>query len=85
MEAKTTATLRLKTSGEVVGEIVNEYGMVVSSGRFGVMTEDEFRKCLQLTQKVFMEVPSDDAIELIKKLLSFRKSESSAGASLERW
>ncbi len=85
MEAKTTATLRLKTSGEVVGEIVNEYGNVISSGRFGVMTEDEFRQCLQLIQKVFLEVPSADAIELIGRLLSLCKSQGSERVYLDRW
>ncbi len=85
MQAKTVATLRLKASGEVVGEIENEYGMVVSSRRFGVMTEDEFRKCLKLTEKVFLEVPSADAIEVIGKLLSLGKSESARGAAVDVW
>ena len=62
MKAKTTATLRLKTSGEVIGEIVNEYDKVVSSRHFGVMTEDEFRKCLKLIEKIFLEVPATDVI-----------------------
>ena len=57
MKARTTATLRLKTSGEVVGEVENEHGIVVSSRHFGVMTENEFQKCLQLIEKTFLEVP----------------------------
>ena len=57
MKAITTATLRLKSSGEVVGEIENQYGKVVSSGRFGVMTEDEFLKCVKLVEKALLEVP----------------------------
>jgi hypothetical protein len=56
MKAKTTATLSLKTSGEVIGEIVNENDKVVSSKNFGVMTEDEFRKCLKRIEKVFVQV-----------------------------
>ncbi len=63
MKDKATATLRLKASGEVVGEIVNEQGRVVSSKRFGLMTEDEFRKNLQQVEKVFSGA-SNDAIEL---------------------
>jgi hypothetical protein len=59
MKDKATATLRLKASGEVVGEIVNEQGRVVSSKRFGLMTEDEFRKNLQHVEKVFSEASSD--------------------------
>ncbi len=57
MKAITTATLRLKSSGEVVGEIENEYGKVVSSRRFGVMTEDEFQKCLKLVERALLEGP----------------------------
>jgi hypothetical protein len=56
MKAKTTATLRLKTSGEVIGEIVNENDKVVSSRKFGVMTEDEFRECLKRIEKIFVQV-----------------------------
>lgn len=85
MESKTTATLRLKRSGEVVGEILNEYGKVVSSGRFGIMTEDEFRKYLILIEKVFLEIPSADAMELIGKLLSVLKSQSARRASIDEW
>lgn len=61
VKAKTTATLRLKTSGEVVGEIENEYGNVVSSRLFGIMTEDQFRKCLKLIEKALLEVPEASA------------------------
>ncbi len=60
MEAKATATLRLKTSGEVIGEISNEYDRVISSRHFGVMTEDEFRKCLRLIERVCLEVPATE-------------------------
>lgn len=62
MKAKTIATLRFKASGEVVGEIVNEHGMVVSSKRFGEMTEDEFRNALKQVEKVFTEMASTDVI-----------------------
>lgn len=85
MESRTTATLRLKTSGEVVGEILNEYGKVVSSGRFGVMTEDEFRKYLMLIERVFVELPSADAMELIGKLLSVCRSQSARRAPIDEW
>ncbi len=60
MKVKTTATLCLRTSGEVIGEIANEYDEVVSARHFGVMTEDEFRKCLKLIEKVCLGVPSTD-------------------------
>ncbi len=63
MKDKATATLRLKTSGEVVGEIVNEHGKVVSSRRFGLMAEDEFRKNLQQVEKLFSETASTDIVE----------------------
>ncbi len=63
MKATTVATLRLKASGEVVGEIVNEQGMVVSSKRFGEMTEDEFRSALKQVEKVFSEKASIDIIK----------------------
>ncbi len=63
MKAKTIATLRLKDSGEVVGEIVNEHGMVVSSKRFGEMTEDEFQKALKQVENVFSELASTDVIK----------------------
>ena len=62
MKAKTIATLCFKASGEVVGEIANEYGEVVSSMRFGEMTEDEFRKGLKQVEKVFSEMASPDVI-----------------------
>lgn len=60
---KYKATLRLTASGEVVGEVVNEHGNVVSSRHFGVMTEDEFRKGLKQVENVFSGVASTDAIE----------------------
>ena len=60
MKARTTATLRLKTSGEVIGEILNENNRVVSSRHFGVMSEHEFRKCLRLIEKVCLEVPATE-------------------------
>ncbi len=64
MQTKTTATLRLQTSGEVVGEIFNGDGKVVSSRRFGVMTEDEFRKGLDQVEKIFLALASADVTEL---------------------
>ncbi len=63
MKAKTIAILCHKASGEVVGEITNEYGQVVSSRRFGEMTEDDFRKGLRQIEKVFSGVASTDIIE----------------------
>lgn len=63
---KYKATLRLTASGEVVGEVVNEHGNVVSSRHFGVMTEDEFRKGLKQVEKVFSEVASTDVINYRK-------------------
>lgn len=57
IKAKTTATLRLETSGEVFGEVVNECGKVVSLRHFGVMTEDAFRTCLMLIEKALLETP----------------------------
>jgi hypothetical protein len=56
MKAKATATLRMKTSGEVIGEIADENDEVVSSRHFGVMTEDDFREYLKLIEKIFLEV-----------------------------
>ncbi len=60
MKAKTTATLRLKTSGEVIGEISNEHDNIVYSKYFGIMTEAEFRKCLRLIETVCLEVPATE-------------------------
>ncbi len=60
MKGRTTATLCLKTSGEVIGEIANEYDEVVFARHFGVMTEDEFRKCLKLIEKVCLGLPLTD-------------------------
>ncbi len=57
MKAKTTATLCLKSSGEVIGEIANESGELVSARHFGVMTDDEFLKCLKLIEKVCLGMP----------------------------
>ncbi len=57
IKARTTATLHIRTSGEVVGEIVDEYGRVVSSRCFGIMTENEFQKCLKLIEKALLEAP----------------------------
>ncbi len=66
MKAKITATLRLRTSGEVVCEIVNEHGEVVSSRLFGEMTANDFRKGLKQVEKVFSEVASTDVINYRK-------------------
>ena len=76
MKTKTTATLCLKTSGEVIGEIANECGELVSARHFGIMTDDEFRKCPKLIEKVCLGGPQPISIELIGKLVSLCKSRS---------
>ncbi len=76
MKAKTTATLHLKTSGEVIGKIANEDGEPVSARHSGAMTDNEFRKCLKLIETVCLAGPQPISIELIGKLLSLCKSRS---------
>ncbi len=76
MKAKTTATLCLKTSGEVIGEIANEDGELVSARHFGVMTDDEFQKCLTLIERVCTGGVRPISVELTSRLLSLCKSRS---------
>ena len=77
MKAKTKATLCLKVSGEVSGAIANENDTrSVSARHSGAMTDDEFRKCLKLIEKVCLGGPQPISIGLIGKLLSLCRSRS---------
>ncbi len=84
IKADATAALRLRTSGEVAGEkTANEPGEPVSERHAAVMANDEFRKCLNLIEKVCLTGPEPISIELIGKLLSICKSRSERRAPLE--
>jgi hypothetical protein len=47
---KATIIYSRLASGEVTGEILNENDLVVSSKSFGIMSEAEYRKILELMQ-----------------------------------
>ena len=64
MKDKASVTFRRKANGEVVGEIIDEKGMVVESRNFGIMTEEEFRRCSKLMEREFPDIGAIDVIEL---------------------
>ena len=65
MKDKAAVTFRRKASGEVVGEIVDEKGVIVESRNFGIMTEEEFRRCSKLMEQEFPDIGAIDVIELV--------------------
>lgn len=63
MRNRATAVFRRLPSGDVIGEIIAETGEVIQSRNFGKMSEDEYRKILDLIDR---ERPDMGAIEPIE-------------------
>ncbi len=53
MKDKITVHLRRKANGEVVGNILNEKGVVIASTSFGAMTDDDYKKGMQQVKQQF--------------------------------
>ncbi len=65
-KAKATVCFRRLHSGEVIGEIISEAGEVAVRRSFGEMTEDEFRKVLDIMKQEYPGVATDEPIVLTK-------------------
>jgi len=61
---KATIIYSRLASGEVTGEILNEEGFVVSSRSFGIMSEAEYRKILELMQIEHPDIAAFKPIEI---------------------
>jgi hypothetical protein len=61
---KATIIFSRLASGEVTGEILNEEGFVVSSRSFGIMSEAEYRKILELMQIEHPDIATFKPIEI---------------------
>lgn len=53
MKDKITVHLRRKANGEVIGNILNEKGVVIASTSFGAMTDAEYEKGMQHVKEQF--------------------------------
>lgn len=59
-EDKATVTCRRKASGDVIGEIINEKGEIVTSKNFGMMPKEEYRRVLKLMEQEFPDIGQSD-------------------------
>jgi hypothetical protein len=64
MQDKATVYFRRLPSGEVVGEIINDAGVVIVSRNFGKISVESFNKILELLQQADPSLDMLPPIEL---------------------
>ncbi len=64
MKEPVTVYFRHKANGEVVGEIRDKEGVVVASRSFGLMDEEEYKRCLKHIERTFPEAVCGPLIEI---------------------
>ncbi len=65
-KAKATVCFRRLHTGEVIGEIISEAGEVAARRSFGEMTENEFRRVLDVVKQEYPGVATDEPIVLTR-------------------